>query len=464
MGGTSAIPALRRPSRNSQHRAFEGAEVAPVVPPVRGFEKVDVGKPRDGRQPGPTASATITFTTPGWHRIKATARAAARRRRSARTASTSACPLRPRPTAGRAARRRPGADAAAERPGGRTGPGRTPRTEPTKPGGGGIAARPTPGARVACRPRPPPRSSWRCAASTAAGSRRGLVGVSWRVWTRERDLQVDDLLAEARPQGRSLRDQCERHGKSSATVRLARGAAYRLRLTVVDLLGQQLDASNLGNVRCRPRSCVASSQSSFSAGSCSRVTAAAAPNPATRRRSTAPSAILQEAQNLDGGFGGGRAKPSQSISAWVALALAAAGINRAARQGRAASTSTPTWSSTTTKGSKKATALPDDLHHRPRAGTDGGQRGGDQSARLRRRRPGRRNALPCAPTTAPSPTCRAARPGVNDTIFADLRPGPVEEPEAQAAIQRAADWIESASRRRRRLGLGRRQHCRTKST
>ena len=55
--------------------------------------------------------------------------------------------------------------------------------------------------------------------------------------------------------------------------------------------------------------------------------AAAAPSPANQARLDSTVRFLQEAQNADGGFGGGRAEPSQSISAWVALALAAAGIN-----------------------------------------------------------------------------------------------------------------------------------------
>ena len=51
---------------------YEGAEVSPVQTSVKGFEKVETTSPEtvttnaDGK-------ASITFTTPGWHRIKATA-------------------------------------------------------------------------------------------------------------------------------------------------------------------------------------------------------------------------------------------------------------------------------------------------------------------------------------------------------------------------------------------------------
>jgi hypothetical protein len=51
---------------------YEGAEVSPVQSTAKGFEKVETTSPEtvttkaDGK-------ASITFTTPGWHRIKATA-------------------------------------------------------------------------------------------------------------------------------------------------------------------------------------------------------------------------------------------------------------------------------------------------------------------------------------------------------------------------------------------------------
>jgi hypothetical protein len=51
---------------------FEGADVSPVTTnPINGFEKVDVEDPATVVT-NSAGKASITFTTPGWHRIKAT--------------------------------------------------------------------------------------------------------------------------------------------------------------------------------------------------------------------------------------------------------------------------------------------------------------------------------------------------------------------------------------------------------
>ena len=56
-------------------------------------------------------------------------------------------------------------------------------------------------------------------------------------------------------------------------------------------------------------------------------------NPASQARLGSTGRYLQQAQSLDGGFGGASGKESgQSCSAWVALALAAAGINPKCQQ------------------------------------------------------------------------------------------------------------------------------------
>ncbi len=51
--------------------AFEGADVSPVTTDSKGFEKVDTAS-GETVQTGVGGRASITFTTPGWHRIKAT--------------------------------------------------------------------------------------------------------------------------------------------------------------------------------------------------------------------------------------------------------------------------------------------------------------------------------------------------------------------------------------------------------
>jgi sRNA-binding protein len=50
---------------------FEGADVSPVATNAKGFEKVEVGS-TETVATNSQGKATITFTTPGWHRIKAT--------------------------------------------------------------------------------------------------------------------------------------------------------------------------------------------------------------------------------------------------------------------------------------------------------------------------------------------------------------------------------------------------------
>jgi hypothetical protein len=50
---------------------FEGADVSPVTTNAKGFEKVDVEDPATVETDS-DGKASITFTTPGWHRIKAT--------------------------------------------------------------------------------------------------------------------------------------------------------------------------------------------------------------------------------------------------------------------------------------------------------------------------------------------------------------------------------------------------------
>jgi hypothetical protein len=50
---------------------FANAQVAPVATNAKGFEKVETGSPETVSSNG-EGKATITFTAPGWHRIKAT--------------------------------------------------------------------------------------------------------------------------------------------------------------------------------------------------------------------------------------------------------------------------------------------------------------------------------------------------------------------------------------------------------
>jgi len=155
-------------------------------------------------------------------------------------------------------------------------------------------------------------------------------------------------------------------------------------------------------------------------------------------------AFLQGAQNLDGGFGGSPGAQSGSMfTAWVALALAAAGINPRDQalpggtdaytylvdhyqQGILESDCAPIACTTT---------LERELMVVNASGTDPRSFGGADLVEqlLARSRP-----------DGSFPHVVGGQPGVNDTIFAIFALAPIEEPVAQAPLDAAADWIEAA--------------------
>jgi hypothetical protein len=170
------------------------------------------------------------------------------------------------------------------------------------------------------------------------------------------------------------------------------------------------------------------------------VSASAASNPANQASLDKTVRYLQEAQQVNGGFGAA-GEPSQITSAWTAIALAAAGINPRNqrlpggvdafsylvshyRQGVEESECAPIACTTTFERElmvvNASGAGPHDFA------------GVDLAAELLSRAAD--GAFPHVP---------GGRPGVNDTIFAIFALDPLEEPGAQAAIGPAADWIES---------------------
>jgi prenyltransferase beta subunit len=171
-------------------------------------------------------------------------------------------------------------------------------------------------------------------------------------------------------------------------------------------------------------------------------TAAAAINPTHQATLDRTVLYLQEAQQDNGGFGGS-GEPSQITTAWTALALAAAGINprdqaRSGgvdahsylvshyRQGIEESECAPIACTTTFERELMVVNT---------AGTDPHDFGGVDLVRelLNRARPdGSFSHVP------------DGQPGVNDTVFAIFALAPIGEAAAQAAIQPAADWIETA--------------------
>lgn len=169
-----------------------------------------------------------------------------------------------------------------------------------------------------------------------------------------------------------------------------------------------------------------------------------APNSVNQKRLETTVRFLQEAQNLDGGFGGSRGAPSgQLFSAWVALALAAAGINP---QDQAKPGGRDVYSflvSNYRRGITESdcapvactTTLERELMVVNAAGTSPRDYAGvDLVAEL----------LGRARPDGSFPHVPGGQPGVNDTIFAIFALAPVEDAAAREAIALAANWVESA--------------------
>jgi prenyltransferase beta subunit len=167
----------------------------------------------------------------------------------------------------------------------------------------------------------------------------------------------------------------------------------------------------------------------------------AAPNTINKARLDRTIRYLQEVQNADGGFGGDFGKESgQGFSAWVALALAAGGINprcQAKPDGVDAYSflvghfqrgleEEITWPKIPT------TALERELMVVNASGTDPHAFAGHDLVG---------EILARKLANGSFPYVIGGRGEINDTIFAIIALAPVQEPAAQAAIQPAADWL-----------------------
>jgi hypothetical protein len=233
------------PSPQRSTTPYESAEVAPVTTAANGFQSVDVARP-DTVTTAADGTATITFTTPGWHRIKATDFAAGVET-VIRSNRLDICVPDP-PASGCGAL--PG-DAQVRTPPppvpGEVDPPEVTEPDPDSPGGDGG------GAKTPSDPPPPPAvaGSVRVALKVLNRSRlaNGIVGVSWTVTDAGPGLAGWKVAAKAlgRKGSRFLARAGGKAG-SSAQVRLPRGASYKLRITFTDVLGRESTAQ-LGKVR-----------------------------------------------------------------------------------------------------------------------------------------------------------------------------------------------------------------------
>jgi hypothetical protein len=149
---------------------------------------------------------------------------------------------------------------------------------------------------------------------------------------------------------------------------------------------------------------------------------------------------LQKVQNEDGGFGGEPgAKSDPDFSAWVALALAATGINprdqSTAPQHYAAGHSVYTYLTEHSGELSSTTDFERELLVVDAAGTSPYEFGGvNLVAKILQRQ------LPDG--SFPHEAGSSESPGMNDTIFAILALSPIKEPVVQDAVQKAAEWVE----------------------
>jgi hypothetical protein len=221
---------------------FEGAEVAPVTVGPGGFEKVDAGS-ASMVATDEEGSAEITFDDPGWHRIKATKLAPGGGESAVRSNRLDVCV--PEPPAGDCGELPPDDQVRV--------PDWVPLEEDDEvpPPIDVPPAVLTPNSPLLAAPRRAlaARVSIELPRLDRRQIARGLVRVSWRVldpgvgigrWTiSSRELGGDGARFSTRATGRE---------RTSALLRLPPGAAYRLRFTVVDLLGRSSTAT-IGKVR-----------------------------------------------------------------------------------------------------------------------------------------------------------------------------------------------------------------------
>ncbi len=235
------------PSPTRSTDPFEGAEVGPVVSTVRGFERIDVASD-ETVETGPDGTAEITFHTPGWHRIKATAMSAGKET-AIRSNRLDVCVPAP-PATGCAPQLRADDQVRTPPPSDLPGEPAAPEPDEEEKSGDDDGA-PHDAAAV---PESPPSERAAPAQVTPRGLDRskiatGVVGVGWRV--KDPGAGISKWTVSSKTLGRKrARFVARATGRSgsSARVRLPPGARYLLRLTLVDALGQSVSV-NLGTVR-----------------------------------------------------------------------------------------------------------------------------------------------------------------------------------------------------------------------
>jgi hypothetical protein len=237
---------------------FPGADVSPVTTAANGFERVDTADPATVVTDG-EGKAEITFTTPGWHRIKATVPGAAQEEaiRSNRldvcvpAAGESDCGAPPAEDQVRAAPatgggETPGAGESGGGGGGEAGGGNGgASTGDPASGSGGTApnAGPTPAGAGGSRPDAAAAQADPLRVSVPKLDRtllqHGRLLVTWKVLDPGAGVRRWTISSRTLGAGKAryVRRASGTRG-TSASVRLPRGHAYRLRFTITDAVGR----------------------------------------------------------------------------------------------------------------------------------------------------------------------------------------------------------------------------------
>jgi hypothetical protein len=153
---------------------------------------------------------------------------------------------------------------------------------------------------------------------------------------------------------------------------------------------------------------------------------------------------LQNVQLENGGFAEPGTEAGSDFTAWVALALAAAGINprdqTTARQHWVGGHSAYTYLAERAHNASLTTDFERELLVVDAAGTSPHDFGGvDLAGEILKRQIASGSNAGAFPHEADDPWT----PGVNDTIFAILSLSPVHEPAVQEAVARATRWLEA---------------------
>ncbi|MGH2863828.1 MAG: prenyltransferase/squalene oxidase repeat-containing protein, partial [Solirubrobacteraceae bacterium] len=165
---------------------------------------------------------------------------------------------------------------------------------------------------------------------------------------------------------------------------------------------------------------------------------ATAVNAADRERLDRTARYLQDAQNADGGFSvrvGGPSEPG--ASAWVALGLAAAGVNPQEQTPLSGGHSVYTYLQEHAQALSSTTAFARELLVVDAAGAAPEDFGGvhlvEEILSRQLEGPGSTGAF--------AEEAHSSAPSVNGTIFAILALSPIDEEHAAKAVQQAAQWL-----------------------